>query len=154
MGKNENFFCIKSLSILNIYQCVHISCGWFGKCVIPNTNINPSPLTSVFFLGLSLKKKFLFSLTGSEKSAQAKVFLAHFPSCHKKALLLTDLESPDRFQMHYFKGKTEGNVQHTSKISPAARWKSLFTIICISFYCNSQRLGMGSPEGREKMEAK
>ena len=27
-----------------------------------------------FFLGLSLKKKFFFRLTGSEKSAQAKVF--------------------------------------------------------------------------------
>ena len=82
--------------------------------------ISDASMFSVF-LGLSLKKKFFFRLTGSEKSAQAKVFLAHFPSCHKKALLLTDLESPDRFQMHYFKGKTEGNVQHTSKFSPAAR---------------------------------
>ena len=92
-----------------------------GELGSPDSGVTADLVDPVFFLGLSLKKKFFFRLTGSEKSAQAKVFLAHFPSCHKKALLLTDLESPDRFQMHYFKGKTEGNVQHTSKISPAAR---------------------------------
>ena len=46
--------------------------------------------------------------------------------------------------MHYFKGKTEENMQHTSKFSPASRLESLFTIIYIAFYRNSQRLGMGT----------
>ena len=40
---------------------------------------------------------------------------------HKKALLLADLESPGWFQMHYFNGKTEENMQHTLNFSPAAR---------------------------------
>ena len=58
------------------------------------------------------------------------------------------------FQMHYFKGKTEENMQHTSKFSPAARLESLFTIIYIAFYRNSQRLGMGIARRGKKLEAK
>ena len=59
-----------------------------------------------------------------EKSALKKFHMGKFEKSgwlHKKALLLADLESQDRFQMHYFNGKTEENMQHTLKFSPAAR---------------------------------
>ena len=59
-----------------------------------------------------------------EKSALKKFHMGKFEKSgwlHKKALLLADLESPGWFQMHYFNGKTEENMQHTLNFSPAAR---------------------------------
>ena len=73
---------------------------------------------AVFFF--RIKPDFFFELQDLRKSPLKKN-LTGSEKIALKSLLLTDLESPDRFQMHYFKGKTEGNVQHTSKISPAAR---------------------------------
>ena len=76
---------------------------------------NPDIYQLCFF---RFETNFFLSLTGSEKSAQSIFCLTGW--LHKKALLLADLESPGKFQMHYFNGKTEENMQHTSKFSPAA----------------------------------
>ena len=52
---NKNvFFCIKCISILRCismltaYQYERRLCTWFGKCVIPNTNIDIPPLTTTY----------------------------------------------------------------------------------------------------------
>ena len=74
----------------------------------------------MFFLGLNLKNIFSLGLSESEKSAQVKFFRPDWMIA-QESLDFSRLESPDRFQMQYFKGKTEENRQHISIVSPAAR---------------------------------
>ena len=59
-------------------------------------------------------------MSESEKSAQAIFFQPDWMIA-QESLDFSRLESPDRFQMQYFKGKTEENRQHISIFSPAAR---------------------------------
>ena len=138
---NSQSVCLWRIGLLSFIQVIrHLSfdasSGWWIYQFLPKIQAEGVG-ASVFFRFDSI---FFFRIAGSEKKCSWKKSDRIWGNTIKKNLLLTDLESPDRFQIDYFKGKTEENMQCTSKFSPAARWESLFIFYIVS---QSQRLGMG-----------